>query len=137
MPDKPVGLTKNVGFQAGARRTFAIMHKTAWQIINSAAALKIWLGELDSLDNGEKYQLADGTTGEVRVFKADSHLRLTWRPKSWAKASTIQVRVITNGAKSVISFHQENLPNAEARKKRLAFFNNALDELENLISSQN
>jgi uncharacterized protein YndB with AHSA1/START domain len=132
---KPVGKTRCTGWQIGVRRTFSISLKRAWELITSPAGTAIWLGAGPDmmLSKGAVYELPDGTIGQVRVLDPDSHLRLTWHPPGWPRPSTIQVRVIPKGEKSVISFHQEHLPDSEARQARRAFFKKALDELQELI----
>ncbi|MBW8012637.1 MAG: SRPBCC domain-containing protein [Chloroflexi bacterium] len=133
--DKPTGLTQNTGWKIGVRRTFPISHLEAWRLITSSTGLKIWLGDgADvSLAFGSEYELADGSSGEIRVFIPDSHLRVTWQPIDWPRSSTIQVRVIPKGDKSVISFHQERLPGAAEREERQDFFRSVLDELEKVM----
>lgn len=133
---RPVGQTRDTGWQIGVRRTLPITHTEAWKLITSPAGLSVWLGNGADLhlSQGESYELADGATGEVRVLAPDSHLRITWLPKGvgWPGPSTIQVRVLPNGEKTVIAFHQEHLPGPEAREERRAFFDAALDELERI-----
>ena len=109
---KIVGLTKNVGFQVGVRRTLPVHHQVAWDLITSPEGINIWLGERILLNfmKREKYELTDGTVGEIRTFSPNSHVRITWQPPLWLKASTIQIRVISKDGKSVIAFHQEHLP---------------------------
>ena len=135
---KPVGLTKDAGWQIGARRTFPIDLETAWQLIISPNGLETWLGAPAGQihEQGGLYQLADGTTGEIRVYKPKSHLRLTWHPPDWPRPTTIQVRVIPSGEKTVIAFHQEHLPGPEAREDRRAYFKNALDQLGIIVKTK-
>jgi uncharacterized protein YndB with AHSA1/START domain len=132
---RPTGLTRDVGFQIGVRRTLPILHKDAWQLLTSGDGLSLWLGAKStfSLSKGARYQLADGSVGEVRVFEPNSHLRMSWYPPGWARPSTIQLRVIPKGDKTVIAFHQEHLPGAKEREERRAHYKAALDELERII----
>jgi len=101
----------------------------------SSDGLKAWLGDAPSLafEEGETYELASGATGEIRVFAPESHIRLTWQPGDWPRPSTIQVRVIDKGDRSVIAFHHEHLPDADAREARKAHFKNALATLKAMI----
>lgn len=133
--ERPTGLTQDVGFQIGVRRTLPIQFENAWQLLTSNEGLNIWLGSTAALDfsKGATYQLADGSRGEVRVFSPDSHLRITWQPEGWSSASTIQVRVMPKGNRTVIAFHQEHLSGAAEREVRRAHFKSALDELERII----
>ena len=130
---KPVGLSKDAGYQVGARKTFPVAFEEAWEFLTSKEGVKIWLGENVPfpLTKGTRYELEDGTTGVFRVYHPYSHLRLTWQPPGWIKASVIQLRVIERGDKTVLAFHQEHLPNGEEREKRRVYFQQVLDQLEN------
>lgn len=130
----PVGLTKDVGWEIGLRRTVDAPADRVWALVTSPEGLAAWLGEVAELKAGESYTLPDGTTGEVRVLEPGSHLRVTWRPKGWARASTIQLRVLRGaGGRGVIAFHQEHLPGSAEREARRAFFAEAADALERLL----
>ncbi|MGD9489832.1 MAG: SRPBCC domain-containing protein [Calditrichaceae bacterium] len=132
---KPVGKTKSVGYQIGVRRTFDIRLAHAWDFLISEKGLAAWLGSGVPINAvvGERYRLPDGTTGEFRVIKANSHLRMTWQPPGWEKASTIQVRVLPAKNKTTISFHQENLPGPRERELRKTFFMEVLDEFRKSV----
>jgi uncharacterized protein YndB with AHSA1/START domain len=132
-----VGLTKDTGYQIGARRTLQVGLDEAWRLVTSPEGMGVWLGEAEALDftPGAAYRLADGAAGEIRVFKPGSHLRLTWQPSGWPRASTIQVRVIPSRGKTVIAFHQEHLPDGQAREARRAHFSAALDALERMVDA--
>jgi uncharacterized protein YndB with AHSA1/START domain len=134
---QPIGLTKDTGWQIGARRTFPLGLEAAWRLIISPAGLQTWLGAPRGTfhEQGGRYDLPDGTTGEMRVYKPNSHVRLTWHPPDWPRPSTIQVRVISSGEKTVISFHQEHMPGPEAREARRSFFKTALDQLGDIIKA--
>jgi hypothetical protein len=135
--EKSIGLTKDAGYQIGVRRTIQTLHAPAWELVFSTQGLELWLGPSTDLDlkEGQSYKLRDGTSGQVRVFKPGSHARITWHPPEYDRASTIQVRVIEKGDKTVIAFHQEHLPDSEARDNRRAHFKRALDVLETILSN--
>jgi uncharacterized protein YndB with AHSA1/START domain len=133
-----VGKTKDVGFQVGVRRTFPISLEQAWKYLTSREGIEIWLGAADNfhLIKGATYQTQDGASGEVRVVNRLENIRVTWQPKEWSQPSTIQVRVIPSGrGKTVISFHQEKLPDAEAREQMLASWTDVLDEMQKAWSA--
>jgi uncharacterized protein YndB with AHSA1/START domain len=134
--ERPTGLTKDVGYQIGVRRTMSIPLEDAWRALTSLRGVNIWLGETDEIDfsKGATYHLPDGSVGEVRVLSPESHLRITWQPPGWPRPSTIQVRVIPKGARTVIAFHQEHLPGSAEREARRAHFKSALDELERVFA---
>lgn len=130
---RAVGQTEAAGFNVGARRTLPVSADDAWSLLTSPDGVRAWLGGAPTLrwEKGEKYTLEDGSAGEVRVFKPGSHLRITWGPEGWPRASTIQVRVTPSGErKTVIGLHQEHLPGAAERDERRRFFEAALDALE-------
>ncbi|NPV55113.1 MAG: SRPBCC domain-containing protein [Anaerolineae bacterium] len=130
------GQTRDAGWQMGARRTFPVTPARAWEWLLSPEGLADWLGAGAQLDlvGGALYTLPDGTRGEVRVFKPGSHLRLTWQPPGWQRPSTIQVRVLSAKRGSTLAFHQEHLPDANARAERLAHFQAVLDGLAAQLS---
>ena len=132
----PVGQTRDAGFEIGVRRTLPLAPDAAWHRLLSPQGLAAWLGAITGdlpLTPGSRYALADGATGEVRVYQPGSHLRLTWQPGDWVRPSTVQVRVIPHGAGSTVAFHQEHLPDAAARVTRGAYYTAALDALERLM----
>lgn len=133
--ERPTGLTKDVGWEIGVRRTLPADHAEAWRLVTTPQGMSAWLAEGASIDltPGAAYDLPDGTRGEVRVVTPGSHLRLTWHPPGWPRPSTMQVRVIPKGAKTVIAFHQEHLPGPGEREARRAFFKDALDRLAALL----
>ena len=134
-----IGKTKDTGFQIGVRKTFPISLEQAWKLITSREGIKLWLGEgIDfHLVKGQSYQTTDGARGEVCVVNPRENIRLTWQPPEWAQASTIQVRVIPGGReKTVISFHQEKLSNADEREKMRQRWEKALGELQALSMSK-
>lgn len=135
--EKPIGLTKDAGYQIGVRRTIHVSHSRAWDMIFSTEGMNIWLGPTSGieLEPGQTYELGDGASGEVRVVKPGSHIRLTWQPPEYSRPSIIQVRVLDKGGKSVIAFHQEHLPDGQAREARRAHFANALDRIEEQVAT--
>jgi uncharacterized protein YndB with AHSA1/START domain len=134
---RTIGQTRDAGFQIGARRTLPIPLAEAWRLLMSREGLQIWLS--DSLDmdlaKGAVYRLADGTSGMVSVYEPNSHLRMTWHPPAWPRPSIIQLRVIPNGERTTISFHQEHLPGPNEREERRAHYTAALDNLERIITN--
>ncbi len=123
-PLRGVGQTKAVGFNVGARRAFALTPEQAWDWVTSPVGVGLWLGDVvGGLPHTPRAQYAtrDGATGELRVFEPGSHLRLTWQPAGWKRASLIQVRVNVAARGASIAFHQEHLSGPQVRaemKKR-------------------
>ena len=130
------GETKNTGFQIGVRRTFDITPERAWRVLTSRRGLALWLGHGSPprIVKGARYRLHDGSEGEVRVASPGSHLRLTWRPRQWERPSTVQMRTVPNGDRTVVAFHQEHLPGPTEREDRRSFYKAALEALGDLFA---
>src|SRR5690606_31964963 len=66
--EKPVGKTKDSGWQFGLRKTFYKAQEYLWDIIFSDKGLKIWLGGLEEeLEPKKSYKTKEGIEGYVRV----------------------------------------------------------------------
>lgn len=61
-----------------------------------------------------------------------SSLANTRDPGGWARHSTIQIRVEAKGDRTVVGFHEENLPGQANRIARRDHYRAALDRLEEL-----
>jgi len=129
--EKQTGQTKDVGFQFGVRKTFSFSVEEVWAFMFSNQGLKIWLGELDSeLELKKPYKTQEEITGVLRVFKAHSHVRMTWKKKDWENTSTLQVRTIAKKGKTTISFHQEHLLDALQRKEMKDYWSRKMKIIE-------
>lgn len=133
---KSTGLTKDAGFQIGARRTFPISIDTAWDYLFSKEGVATWLGEITAgnLELKNFYHTKDGGEGQVRTLKTLSHIRLTWKKKRWPNSSSVQVRIIKAKDKATISFHQDNLLNSEQRDEMHLYWNDVLDRFTKKFS---
>lgn len=135
---KPVGLTKDSGWQFGLRKTFPYSQEYLWDFMFSDKGLNIWLGELDGeLNINRAYKTKEGTEGFVTVFTPYSHIRMNWKKKNWMNFSTVQVRIIGNLEKATISFHQEKLADDNQREEMKAYWNNKMAEIANAITREN
>ena len=131
----PIGKTQSVSYEIGFRRAFHVSIQKAWEVLTSQPGVKIWLGETHDLQwqRGAHYTTADGATGEVRVVNPEVNLRITWQPRDWEKPSTIQIRTLAQGDKTVISFHQEHLAGERERILMHNRWQSALYELAKLF----
>jgi uncharacterized protein YndB with AHSA1/START domain len=125
---------KHAGYQVGVRRTIDLPMEECWQLITLIEGVKVWLGEIEiaNWEAKERYRLPYGTRGKIRVYAPPSHLRLTWQAAGWSGPSTIQLRVVPKGTKSVIALHQENLPGPAERAELKGDFLRIFDQLLNL-----
>ncbi|MGM8363778.1 SRPBCC domain-containing protein, partial [Flavobacterium sp. ARAG 55.4] len=77
----------------------------------------------------KEFETENGITGLVRVFKANSHIRMNWKPKNWENMSTIQIRVIGNQTKATIAIHREKLLNTEQRNEMKAYWTEIIKKI--------
>lgn len=132
---REVGETASTGFEVGAQKTLAPSAAAAWELLASPEGLAAWLGAgaPERLEEGLAYRLDDGTTGEIRVVREGSHVRLTWQPPGWQAPSTLQVRSTEAASgRGTIGFHHEGLPDAESRETMRTHWRGALERLKGL-----
>ena len=107
-----------------------------WEFIFSEKGLKIWLGNLNNeLEIKKEYITDNGTEGLIRVFKPNSHIRLSWKPKHWENRSTIQIRVIDNEDKTTVAIHHENLLNSEQRVEMKLYWNKIMTQISEALNN--
>lgn len=111
------GQTKDAGFQIGIRKTVAALPESTWHFLFSEEGVALWLGEINwsEFEANKTFRTTDGVEGRIKVFKPISHIRLTWKKEGWPNFSTLQIRVIGAGQKTIVSFHQERLLDATQR----------------------
>lgn len=114
------GRTASAGYEVGAQGTFIIPAKQVWNFVTSTEGFRIWLKPVPPfvLSRLREFRTRDGAIGIVRVLRPPHHLRITWQPRRWNRASTVQIRVVPTGkGKTSLRFHQEQIPNAAEREK--------------------
>lgn len=133
---KVVGQTCDAGFQIGVRKTFAVPVENVWNFLFSEAGLSTWLGKisLENFELGKPYKTEEEIEGKVSVFKPNSHIRLTWKPKYWTNSSALQIRVIPSKEKTTISFHQDKLLDNQQRDEMKKYWDGVIVKIENEIS---
>ncbi len=130
MIQNQTGKTKDVGFQFGIRKTVPFPTGTVWDFLFSDEGLSIWLGTLkNKLELKKEFETQNGITGFVRVLTPGSHIRISWKPKTWENISTVQLRVIGKENKTTIAIHQEKLLNTEQRKEMKAYWAETIEKL--------
>ena len=137
--ERPVGFTRDAGWEIGVSRTLPYTRETVWDFIISTAGLRLWLGNGVRLGApGEEYVTADGTTGELRSLRPLDRVRLTWQPRGWSRESTVQVTVSPAGTrdepKTTLRFHQERLTSAEEREGQRAHWTAVMDDVVSALA---
>jgi hypothetical protein len=132
MSDRPVGLTRDAGWEVGASRTLPVSVKAMWDLLLSPTGLGLWIGRgLPSLpDIGAPYTTADGTRGELRSLRALDRVRLTWQPPGRERPATLQVALVGAPRGCSVRFHAEQLADAEDRERVREHLRAVLDQLE-------
>lgn len=133
---RSVGKTAGAGWQIGVRRTLPCSEEQVWALLLSPDGLRVWLGGPADIVAGAPFRLDNGTSGEIRVYKPWSHVRLTWRPTGWPEPSTLQVRVIPSHRKTTLSFHQDQLPGAVERAAMKAHWEAVIGHLAEMLNTR-
>jgi uncharacterized protein YndB with AHSA1/START domain len=126
-----IGKTRDAGFQVGTRRTFPLSLESAWEKLFCAKGMEYWLGkgDFEALEPGGNYTSESGITARVRLVQPLSHLRMSWHKPGWENTSTLQIRLIAKGSKTILSFHQEKLSGPEQRAEMKAFWESRMNAL--------
>lgn len=131
MTERPIGLTRDAGWQIGVSRTFPVDLEAAWEQLTSEAGIKLWLGGgvASPLTKGAHYQTRDGTTGEVRSVRPLDRLRLTWQPAGRDAPATVQLTVVESSSGCSVRFHAERLASEQEREHMRSHWRTVLDRL--------
>jgi hypothetical protein len=113
MNRKPIGLTKDTGWQAGARRTFPLSLDALWTLVVSAQG-QGWLG-------WPAEPLLSGSPG-VTTFVEGSHYR---RYREGSKA-VFQLRVLQAATGATLALMAQNLTSENERYLTLEQFEQSL-----------
>ncbi|WP_246257878.1 SRPBCC family protein [Amycolatopsis anabasis] len=135
---KEVGKTADVGWQIGVSKTVPHPIDEVWEFLVGRDGVQIWLGPGMELPRKPKatYETASGTTGEIRSFRRLDRVRLTWRPKDWDHDSTVQIALVSAGAKTTIKFHQEWLASAEERAEQRDYWQDVADRVVTALAER-
>jgi uncharacterized protein YndB with AHSA1/START domain len=128
---KESGKTADAGWQVGVSKTVSHPIEKVWAFVSSRAGVEIWLGPGAELprERGERYETANGTHGEVRSYRSQDRIRLTWRPRDWDHDSTLQLALCASGPRTTVHFHQEWLASAQERAEQRDYWSAVMDRL--------
>jgi uncharacterized protein YndB with AHSA1/START domain len=130
--ERPIGRTKDAGWEIGVSRTVDRPVAEVWDFLTSDAGTAVWLGAgVQRLDEpGAAYVTEAGTAGEIRSVRPRDRVRLTWQPEDWDHDSTVQFTVRSApGDKTRVVFHQERLVDAAERERQRAHWQGVMDAL--------
>ncbi|MFE6872376.1 SRPBCC domain-containing protein [Kitasatospora sp. NPDC057692] len=128
-PGRPVGLTRDAGWEIGVSRTLPHPPEAVWSLLTSPDGLALWLGPGARLADrvGGPVTADDGSAGELRGLRPGSRIRLTWRPAGRSAATTVQVTVTPSRGGTLLRFHQERLHDEAERTRRRTHWHTVLD----------
>lgn len=112
--ERPIGLTKDVGWQFCIRRTIPSSKEKVWDFMFSNVGEQIWMQHVEK---------------EFTTFKPYSHIRTKWRLPGWDNNATIQLRIMGNENKATIAFHVERLLSKEQRVQTSEYLSKVMDNL--------
>ncbi|MGB5759801.1 MAG: SRPBCC domain-containing protein [Acidimicrobiales bacterium] len=132
MSERPVGKTRDAGWQIGVSRTIAVDLDTAWEYLTSDAGLGVWLGPgiATPLQKGQVFETGDGTTGEIRSLRDRDRIRLTWQPVDRADHATVQIALAPAATGCTVRFHTERLYDGREREAMRAHWQAIADTIE-------
>lgn len=135
---RPVGLTASSGWELGLRRTLPVSPDRAWTVLTSPVGTELILGKGVDLDPDRPGRANEEgpIAWELTTFHPCSHLRMKWRKAGWAKASTLQIRVISAATGTTIAIHQEDLADKAAREELLAHWAKVLDRISMVLEGK-
>ncbi len=112
------GQTQDAGWQVGARRTLPLEVAEAWELLTSPPWLDRWSG-LAALDRDDP---------AIRALTAPRVVRVRTRH------SLVQLRLQAAVSGTTVAFHEEHLPDEQARILRKVYWAQVLDDLGAAVS---
>ena len=133
-----VGQTKTAGFEIGAQKMMYLPKQVLWKFLTSSKGLELWLGKGAKLKliQGYKFKTKGGLEIEIKTFKKGERMRLSFKPKDWKQASTLQVTLFCprdTSEKTNIRFHQEKLSGVPARNQMRTHWKKVLENISKNI----
>lgn len=113
------GLTQDVGWQVGVRRTLPLGLDEAWALLTGPPWLDRWSG-LSALDADNPAVRSLIPLRVVRVRSAHS---------------LVQVRVQPAASGTTVAFHEEHLPDEKTRSQRQRHWSQLLDDLQQAVDT--
>jgi activator of HSP90 ATPase len=128
---KIIGLTKNVGFQFSITKTCAVSVDTAWDFLLSELGVAMWLGDIDFEDFELNNPLTTkaGIDAKITIFRANSHIRLAWKPRHWDNNSFIEIRVLTNKGRAKLGLLHTHMVSIAQREEVKVYWTKVIHKI--------
>lgn len=123
--------TKDLGYQISVSKVFQVSAEKMWEFILSEQGISIWLGKisLDDFELQKQFVTDKGIEGKLTVFVPDCHLRFKWKPSSWEKQSTVELRVKNSKGKSSVIFHHTGFYKIEQQEKLRQYWKEVITKM--------
>lgn len=131
--------TKDLGYQVSVSKVFQVSAEKIWEFILSEQCISIWLGKisLDDFELQKQFITDKGIEGKLTVFVPDCHLRFKWKPSSWEKQSTVELRVKNSKGKSSVIFHHTGFYKIEQQEELRLYWKEIISKMIDEIKIQN
>lgn len=134
---RPVGLTRDAGWEIGVSRTVDAPVAAVWAWLTSAPGQAVWLapGVALPFESGAGAVVVgpSGARAELRSVRRHDRIRLRWQPPGSPHASTVQVALRPapggGGERTMVRFHQEHLRSAAEREDQRDRWRVVLEQL--------
>ncbi len=138
MNERPVGKTRDAGWQIGVSRTVDAELEDVWALLLSRSGLAIWLGDdvATPVEVGQEYRTADGVRGEIRSLRPLDRIRLTWRPADRPDHATVQIALTEAASGCTIRFHTERLVDGDERERMRTHWKTVAGQIEAALADR-
>jgi hypothetical protein len=123
--------SKDLGYQVSVSKTFGVSTQAMWEFLLSDHGLEVWLGKISSgaFDLMQEFVTQDGTQGMLRVFVPDCHVRYKWKPSTFEKPSTVELRVVNAKGKAKVIFHHTGFYQKEQQEILRTYWKNVISRM--------
>jgi activator of HSP90 ATPase len=128
---------KDLGFQVSVSKTFHVSTQILWEFILSESGIRVWLGEfeIDDFEIQKQFVTREGIEGKLTVFVPDCHLRLKWKPSSYARQTTLELRITNVQGKARIIFHQTGFYQIEQKEELRNYWKQVISKVSTAIEA--
>lgn len=110
--------------------------QTLWKWLVSSQGLAIWLTPMSPIQfaKGAQFEVEGGIFGEIRTFKKDLRMRLTWQEEEWSRAAILQIYIVSRpNKKCLMVFTHEGLKTARAKEEMRVHWREKLIQISDTL----
>lgn len=130
---------KDLGFQVSVTKTFNLNTEVFWEFLLSEKAISIWVGEInfDDFEIQKSFITKEGIEGKITVFKTNCHIRFKWKPSTWKKESTVELRITNAKGKARLIFHHTRFFKIEQKEELRSYWKNVMKKINTELINSN